>query len=209
MSDQIAQTIKRFNHIEKFNKSFYQIQKNKKTIMQNDSSIRRNISLTGLRKQNRTSINAKNDSINLKQMQLNKQYTIDQYQKINRLIHLSQSGKQKQPLLDSNRGNTRKCEQKVYKYYSTKLSRYLNASGDNQEYFKQTFIEHMVQSFHQLHYVNNLPEVKPESLKKKKVYLQSREIEQKTLIMDLDETLVHCSFDFKLSECQYKVKTQR
>ena len=47
-----------------------------------------------------------------------------------------------------------------------------------------------------LKYTSTLPEVKVESLNKKSITLPTLIGNKKTLLLDLDETLVHCSLDW-------------
>lgn len=75
------------------------------------------------------------------------------------------------------------------------LERYLKNPYSGDEYFSKIFRDHFTQTFQALNFCKYLKPVDQKELTKKKVYLPKREThrDKKTIIFDLDETLIHCN----------------
>eukprot|EP01017_Pseudomicrothorax_dubius_P019686 TRINITY_DN2162_c0_g1_i12.p1 TRINITY_DN2162_c0_g1~~TRINITY_DN2162_c0_g1_i12.p1 ORF type:complete len:635 (-),score=73.90 TRINITY_DN2162_c0_g1_i12:103-2007(-) len=80
-------------------------------------------------------------------------------------------------------------------YYMTCLEKYNRQANLEGEYFCQLYREHFLQSFQALSFCRMLPPVAQWVLQSKKVVLpQLPGFEQrKTIVFDLDETLIHCN----------------
>lgn len=79
-------------------------------------------------------------------------------------------------------------------YYMSNLEKYLRRH-DDRDYFCQIYKEHLQQSFQSMKFCRYMKQTDPKVLAKKKVYLTKKEVyrNKKTLIFDLDETLIHCN----------------
>lgn len=79
-------------------------------------------------------------------------------------------------------------------YYATNLEKYLRRSNDS-DYFAQIYREHFQQTFQAMKFCRYMNQPDAKTLAKKKVYLPKKEIHRnkKTLVFDLDETLIHCN----------------
>ena len=80
------------------------------------------------------------------------------------------------------------------------------SNGTNQDQAKAKgeviYREHLFQTFQALKFVRNLPQVDPLQLRSKRVNLPKRPgyEKKKTMVFDLDETLVHCCEDIESSK---------
>jgi len=81
-----------------------------------------------------------------------------------------------------------------HNYYMSNLEKYLKRH-DDRDYFCQIYKEHFQQSFQSMKFCRYMKQTDPKVLAKKKVYLTKKEAyrNKKTLIFDLDETLIHCN----------------
>jgi len=80
---------------------------------------------------------------------------------------------------------------------------------DSGDYFSQIFREHFQQSFQALKLCKFMKNTDFKTLASKKVYLTKKDIHRnkKTLIFDLDETLIHCvDSPHKRSDIQLSIK---
>jgi len=79
-------------------------------------------------------------------------------------------------------------------YYMTSLEKSHRYSGEP-DYFVHIYKEHFLQSFQALSFVKGIKTTDPAVLNQKKVHLPRREThkDKKTLIFDMDETLIHCN----------------
>jgi len=79
-------------------------------------------------------------------------------------------------------------------YYITNLEKHLKRY-DDRDYFTQIYKEHFQQSFQSMKFCKYMRPTDARVLSKKKVYLTKKDIyrNKKTLIFDLDETLIHCN----------------
>lgn len=92
---------------------------------------------------------------------------------------------------------------KPFIYYMTNLEKF-HRNIEN-EYFAQIYREHFMQSFQAMMFCRFLRPVDPKVLASKKVYLNKREThkDKKTIVFDLDETLIHCN---ESTDIPYDVK---
>jgi len=81
-----------------------------------------------------------------------------------------------------------------YTYYVTDLERH-HRNWNEADYFCQIYKEHFIQTFQALTFCKYLRPVDPRVLNQKKVFLPKRAThkDKKTIIFDLDETLIHCN----------------
>lgn len=80
-----------------------------------------------------------------------------------------------------------------FQYYNTNMEIY-TLYPNNQDYFNQAYREHFVQSFHALGFCKLLPQLSDEAIKAKAITLgQKKKNHLKTIVFDLDETLIHCN----------------
>jgi CTD small phosphatase-like protein 2 len=79
-------------------------------------------------------------------------------------------------------------------YYMTNLEKAHRWNGDP-DYFVHIYREHFLQSFQALSFIKGVKPTDPAVLAQKKVHLPRREThkDKKTLIFDMDETLIHCN----------------
>jgi len=80
-------------------------------------------------------------------------------------------------------------------YYMTNIQRYVAGPDTDDEYFEKVYKEHFLQTFQAVNFCRYLKNVDPMDLDQKKVYLPRREgyKDKKTIVFDLDETLIHCN----------------
>lgn len=102
---------------------------------------------------------------------------------------------------------------KPFIYYMSNLEKF-HRNIEN-EYFAQIYREHFMQSFQAMMFCRFLRPVDPKVLAQKKVYLNKREthkgmnslltnlLDKKTIVFDLDETLIHCN---ESTDIPYDVK---
>ena len=102
-------------------------------------------------------------------------------------------------------------EKKKFIYYTTNLS-LAYKSLDSNDYFVQLYKEHFSQTFQALSYCKGIKQIEFDQIEEKKVFLKKRDThlrifilikniflniildsDKKTLIFDLDETLIHCN----------------
>jgi len=99
----------------------------------------------------------------------------------------------------------------ICQYYMAGIDRYLrNNVNFETDYFAKIYKEHFLQGYQAINFCKYLKAVDPAELAKKKVYLPKKEshkgiyseivefilniiIDKKTIIFDLDETLIHCN----------------
>jgi len=83
----------------------------------------------------------------------------------------------------------------VCQYYMAGVEKYLKLGNMENEYFAKIYREHFLQGYQAINFCKYLKAVDPTELAKKKVYLPKREShkDKKTIIFDLDETLIHCN----------------
>jgi len=81
-----------------------------------------------------------------------------------------------------------------FTYYISNLEKH-HRNWDELDYFCQIYKEHFIQSFQSLTFCKYLKPVDPKLLAQKKVMLPKRPThkDKKTVIFDLDETLIHCN----------------
>jgi len=82
----------------------------------------------------------------------------------------------------------------TFTYYATSLEKH-HRNRNDMDYFCQLYKEHFIQSFQALTFCKYLRPVDPKVLAQKKVFLPKRisHKDKKTVIFDLDETLIHCN----------------
>jgi len=82
----------------------------------------------------------------------------------------------------------------AFTYYSTSLEKHHKNWNEN-DYFCQIYKEHFIQSFQALTFCKYLRPVDPKVLAQKKVFLPKKAShkDKKSIIFDLDETLIHCN----------------
>jgi len=82
----------------------------------------------------------------------------------------------------------------TFTYYMTHLEKHLR-NYDERDYFSQIYREHFQQSFQALKLCKYMKVPDARVLAKKKVYLPKSDAyrNKKTLVLDLDETLIHCN----------------
>ncbi|EGR33687.1 NLI interacting factor-like phosphatase family protein, putative [Ichthyophthirius multifiliis] len=68
-----------------------------------------------------------------------------------------------------------------------------NRYPNSEDYFNNIYLEHFIQSFHALQFCTSLQQVNQEVLESKMVDLPKKGNKQKTIVFDLDETLIHCN----------------
>mmetsp|Transcript_13943 Transcript_13943/g.11918 ORF Transcript_13943/g.11918 Transcript_13943/m.11918 type:complete len:257 (-) Transcript_13943:179-949(-) len=75
------------------------------------------------------------------------------------------------------------------------MEKYLRDPYAGDEYFSKIYREHFGQSFQAINFCKYLKPVDPKELAKRKVYLNKKECykDKKTIVFDLDETLIHCN----------------
>ncbi|KAL4491980.1 hypothetical protein ABPG72_008401 [Tetrahymena utriculariae] len=80
-------------------------------------------------------------------------------------------------------------------YYNVPMINALKNKINSDQYFEQLFKEHFIQSFHSLNFCKSLKPVPHHVLQQKKVNLPiySHNQGKKTIVFDLDETLIHCN----------------
>jgi len=85
-------------------------------------------------------------------------------------------------------------EKKPFIYFMTSLERF-HREYDQNNYFCQIYREHFMQTFQAMVFCRYLKPVDHKVLSMKKVTLSRKDIhkDKKTLIFDLDETLIHCN----------------
>jgi len=84
----------------------------------------------------------------------------------------------------------------ICQYYMAGIDRYLrNNVNYETDYFAKIYKEHFLQGYQAINFCKYLKAVDPAELAKKKVYLPKKEThkDKKTIIFDLDETLIHCN----------------
>jgi len=81
-----------------------------------------------------------------------------------------------------------------FTYYSTSLEKH-HRNWNDSDYFCQIYKEHFIQSFQALTFCKYLRPVDPKVLAQKKVFLPKKAShkDKKSIIFDLDETLIHCN----------------
>ncbi|KAL4496104.1 hypothetical protein ABPG72_015526 [Tetrahymena utriculariae] len=62
-----------------------------------------------------------------------------------------------------------------------------------QDYFSQIYREHFLQTYQGIQYAGLARPANPHDLQQKKVFLKNKQPGKKTIIFDLDETLIHCN----------------
>jgi hypothetical protein len=79
-------------------------------------------------------------------------------------------------------------------YYVTGLEKYHRNYFEN-DYFCQIYREHFLQTYQAMMFCRYLKPVDPKVLAQKRVFLSKRESHKhkRTLVFDLDETLIHCN----------------
>jgi CTD small phosphatase-like protein 2 len=79
-------------------------------------------------------------------------------------------------------------------YYVTGLEKYHRNYYEN-DYFCQIYREHFLQTYQAMMFCRYLKPVDPKVLAQKRVFLSKREShkDKRTLVFDLDETLIHCN----------------
>jgi Dullard-like phosphatase family protein len=94
-------------------------------------------------------------------------------------------------------------DKKPFIYYMTNLEKYHR--HHEYDYFSQIYKEHFIQSYQAMMFCKYLKPVDPKMLAQKRVYLNKREShkDKKTLVFDLDETLIHCN---ESTDMPYDVK---
>jgi len=82
----------------------------------------------------------------------------------------------------------------AFTYYSTSLEKH-HRNWNDSDYFCQIYKEHFIQSFQALTFCKYLKPVDPKLLAQKKVFLPKKAShkDKKSIIFDLDETLIHCN----------------
>jgi len=82
----------------------------------------------------------------------------------------------------------------LFTYYITSLEKH-HRNWNETDYFCQIYKEHFIQSFQSLTFCKYLRPVDPKMLAQKKVFLPKKPAhkDKKTVIFDLDETLIHCN----------------
>lgn len=82
----------------------------------------------------------------------------------------------------------------AFTYYITSQQKH-HRSWNESDYFCQIYKEHLIQSFQALTFCKYLKPVDPKVLTQKKVFLPKRAShkDKKTVVFDLDETLIHCN----------------
>jgi len=81
-----------------------------------------------------------------------------------------------------------------FMYYQTYLEKAHRWDGEP-DYFVQLYQEHFLQTFQALNFVKNIKQTDPAVLAQKRVYFPKRDThkDKKTLVFDMDETLIHCN----------------
>jgi len=81
-----------------------------------------------------------------------------------------------------------------FTYYMTHLEKAHRWDGEP-DYFVQLYQEHFLQTYQALSFVKNIKPTDPAVLAQKRVHLPRREShkDKKTLVFDMDETLIHCN----------------
>jgi len=81
-----------------------------------------------------------------------------------------------------------------FTYYITSLEKH-HRNWNESDYFCQIYKEHFIQSFQALTFCKYLKPVDPKMLAQKKVFLPRKPAhkDKKSIIFDLDETLIHCN----------------
>jgi len=82
----------------------------------------------------------------------------------------------------------------AFTYYITSLEKH-HRNWNDSDYFCQIYKEHFIQSFQALTFCKYLKPVDPKMLAQKKVFLPKKPShkDKKSIIFDLDETLIHCN----------------
>jgi len=85
----------------------------------------------------------------------------------------------------------------ICQYYMAGIEKYLKNTSASFEgdYFAKIYREHFLQGYQAINFCKYLKPVDPTVLAQKKVYLPKKEShkDKKTIIFDLDETLIHCN----------------
>ncbi|KAL4435797.1 hypothetical protein ABPG74_015765 [Tetrahymena malaccensis] len=79
-------------------------------------------------------------------------------------------------------------------YYNTSMDMH-NRYPNQDDYFCNIYREHFVQSFNALNFCRSLEPIDPLVLESKLIELPPNPNKKKTIIFDLDETLIHCNED--------------
>ncbi|CAD8152903.1 unnamed protein product [Paramecium octaurelia] len=77
------------------------------------------------------------------------------------------------------------------KKFETQIKQLFNNSIKTQQYFSEIYLDHIQQSFHALQFCKEAQKPKLEDIKQKIVNLPPNKF-AKSLVFDLDETLIHC-----------------
>ncbi|CAD8152838.1 unnamed protein product [Paramecium pentaurelia] len=77
------------------------------------------------------------------------------------------------------------------KKFETQIKQLFNNSIKTQQYFSEIYIDHIQQSFHALQFCKDAQKPKLEDIKQKIVNLPPNRF-AKSIVFDLDETLIHC-----------------
>jgi len=85
-------------------------------------------------------------------------------------------------------------DEEPFVYYMSSLDKAHRWNGD-QDYFAQVYREHFLQSYQALSFCKTLKPTDPSVIAQKRVNLPRRESHKgkKTLVFDMDETLIHCN----------------
>ncbi|KAL4484210.1 hypothetical protein ABPG72_003494 [Tetrahymena utriculariae] len=79
-------------------------------------------------------------------------------------------------------------------YYNTSMDMH-NRYPNQDDYFCNIYREHFVQSFNALNFCRSLEPIDPLVLESKLIELPTNPNKKKTIVFDLDETLIHCNED--------------
>ena len=71
-----------------------------------------------------------------------------------------------------------------------------SSEEENKEIYQEIHRSHIVQTIQSLQYIQHVSRSTPEAIKQRAIYLP-KTTKQKTIIFDLDETLVHCIEDIQ------------
>lgn len=92
----------------------------------------------------------------------------------------------------------KKNDNRKVSYYMYKMQMYY-AGIDKDSAFSALYRDHFLQSFHALGFVSMLKPVPEEAIRAKNVSLERRPtLFNKTIVLDLDETLIHCNENLSL-----------
>jgi len=152
---------------------------------------------TNLSNASKTTSNAESKTITFSKNRLNQQALVSSSQEVSktkgRISGPSTPGHKDKEEQDSYYANELPSKN-AFTYYITSLEKH-HRQWNNSDYFCQIYKEHFIQTFQTLTFCKYLKPVDPRVISQKKVFLPKRAThkDKRTVLFDLDETLIHCN----------------